>query len=246
MDLDRHLDELRREGERLRSCLRCLDLDMAVPSCPGWTVGQAIRHTTKVHHWVASILRDGDPSQFRFERPADEALDTVLASGLDELLDALRSAPTTLDVWTLVPAPSARVFWARRQAHETAIHRVDLELAADFGVQEFDPDFAADGLDEVLATLAPHRFSPEGVSGVRTIAVTPLDANDAWTLSLTPAGVHCRSGAVDDADLSVFGLSSDLYRWAWNRAGDDQVSLRGDLGLANLWQANFRIGAERG
>lgn len=245
MDFDRYLDELRREGGRFGSCLSHLEIDAPVPSCPGWTAGQAARHTTKVHQWAAFIVRGGDPAHFTFDKPADEALGTVLTAGVDELIGALRSAPASLQVWTFVPAPSARLFWARRQAHETAIHRVDLQLAAGFGVEEFDADFAADGLDEALATLAPHRFSCEGVSGVRTIAITPLDANASWTLSLTSAGVHCRPGAVDHADLSVFGLSSDLYRWAWNRIGDDEVSLRGDLGLADLWHTNFRVGAKQ-
>ena len=42
----------------------------------------------------------------------------------------LRSAPADLDCFTFLPAESARHFWARRQAHETAIHRVDAENAA--------------------------------------------------------------------------------------------------------------------
>lgn len=245
MDLDRYLDELRREGAKFRSCLSRLELDAPVPSCPGWTVGQAARHTTKVHHWSAFIVRGGDPATFSFDKPVDGDLDTSLAAGLDDLIAALRSAPASLQVWTFVPAPSARLFWARRQAHETAIHRVDLQLAAGFGVEDFEADFAADGLDEALTTLAPPRFSCDGFSGVRTVAITPLDANVSWTLSLTSAGVHCRPGAVDRADLSVFGLSSDLYRWAWNRVGDHEVSLRGNLELADLWHANFRVGASR-
>jgi hypothetical protein len=51
--------------------------------------------------------------------------------------------------------------------------------------------------------------------------------------------------AVDNADLAVFGLASDLYRWVWNRAGDDDVSLRGDLALADRWRQDFTVRARR-
>lgn len=42
-----------------------------------------------------------------------------------------------------VPATSPRAFWARRQAHETAIHRADAESAL-ATVPEWNAAFAAD------------------------------------------------------------------------------------------------------
>ncbi|MBV9823107.1 MAG: hypothetical protein JO144_12780, partial [Actinobacteria bacterium] len=87
------------------------------------------------------------------------------------------------------------------------------------------------------------RFDRSRLPGERSIALTPLDANSSWTLLVGPRSLGCRPVAADDADLSVFGLASDLYRWAWNRAGTEDISLRGDLALADLWRRDFRVGA---
>src|ERR1019366_10224384 len=65
------------------------------------------------------------------------------------LVEALVAAPPDLRCWTFLPAPSPLAFWARRQAHETTIHRVDAELASG-PVAPVTPEFAADGLDELL------------------------------------------------------------------------------------------------
>src|ERR1700734_3905792 len=46
--------------------------------------------------------------------------------------------------------------WAARHAHETAIHRADADSAS--GVQpDYEPDFAADGIDELITGFAPRR-----------------------------------------------------------------------------------------
>ncbi len=167
-----------------------------------------------------------------------------MTRGCERWLDRLRATSDRATVWTYLPAPSAKLFWARRMAHETAIHRVDAQLAAGFGVSDFDPEFAADGIDELLTGSAV-RFDRSRLPGDRTISLTPLDSNAAWTLTVGPGLISCRPLAVDDADLSVFGLASDLYRWVWNRAGSDDVSLRGDLSLADRWAEDFRITAVR-
>jgi uncharacterized protein (TIGR03083 family) len=196
-----------------------------------------------VHHRGLFVVQGGDRSDFDFPRPDDAELFEVFSAGLSSLVAALKSAPADLDVWTPLPGETAQLGWARREAHETAIHAVDAELAADTGVNEFDADFAADGIDELLVLMAPDRFSTEGITGPRTITLTPIDANQAWTVRLSPTGVETVLYAQDDSDLTVFAMASDLYRWAWNRAGDDQVSLSGDLTLADVWRRNCRISA---
>jgi hypothetical protein len=79
------------------------------------------------------------------------------------------------------------------------------------------------------------------VTSSRTVAVAPLDVNQAWTLIIGPQGVSAVPEALDGSDLTVLGQASDLYRWAWNRAGDDEVSLVGDVTLADLWRRNFTV-----
>jgi uncharacterized protein (TIGR03083 family) len=243
VDFGSYLDELQRQGQLLRSSARQSALSAAVPSCPGWTVARLLGHVTKVHRWAVAILRGGQPEGFQFSPPGDGELYEVYDAGLAQLLDQLRATPDRAAIWTIQPAASARLFWARRLAHETAVHRVDAQLAAGFGVQGFEPAFAVDGIEELLTGSPAARFDRSRLPGERSISLTPLDSNASWTLLVGPHLLSCRPLALDDADLSVFGLASDLYCWVWNRAGTEEISLRGDLALADLWRRDFRVGA---
>jgi uncharacterized protein (TIGR03083 family) len=155
MEIAEYVDELERAGTQLARAARLVALDAAVPPCPGWTVSDLVRHTTRVHQWATSIVQGGAREEFQFDRPDDDSVLAVYDRGLTGLLAALRSAPADLEVWTFLPAESALAFWARRQAHETAIHRVDADLASGMGGSEVDPDFAADGIAELLVGLIP-------------------------------------------------------------------------------------------
>ena len=62
--------------------------------------------------------------------PADAGLIAAYRDGHAALVAALRDADPDLECATFMPAPSPLAFWARRQAHETAIHRYDAQSAA--------------------------------------------------------------------------------------------------------------------
>jgi uncharacterized protein (TIGR03083 family) len=79
-------------------------------------------------------------------------------------------------------APSPLAFWARRQAHETAIHRADAESAG--GVRpEYPPDFAADGIDELLMGFGARRKYRPSSSPAGGLRVRTTDTGHAWHLS---------------------------------------------------------------
>ncbi|HEY2042929.1 MAG TPA: maleylpyruvate isomerase family mycothiol-dependent enzyme [Jatrophihabitans sp.] len=242
MEFAEHLDQLRFNAVQLARSARLAGLDAPVPSCPGWNVRRLVGHVTKVHHRATSILAGGDPQQFEFTVPDDDQLFAVFDAGVAGLIRRLAAPPGATKVWTFLPSDSPIHFWARRQAHETAIHRVDAELAADFGVAEFDPLFAADGLDELLLEFAPDRPATWDVlTEPRTVTVEPTDVNRGWTLTLGAGRALAVPETRDGSDLTVFGTASDLYRWAWNRASDAEVMLRGDLRLADLWRERFNV-----
>ena len=74
---------------------------------------------------------------------------------MQRLTEAIRAAGTD-QVWafgSLAPA----TFWARRQAHETMVHRADAELTAGLPVV-LDPELAADAVDEWLTLMAGPRY----------------------------------------------------------------------------------------
>lgn len=72
----------------------------------------------------------------------DEAGADPSHEGLAALVASLRAAADDLAVFTFLPSPTPRYFWARRQAHETAIDRADAQAAAGGDVTAFNPDFA--------------------------------------------------------------------------------------------------------
>ena len=128
--------------------------------------------------------------------------------------------------------------WARRQAHETAIHRYDAEKAAGIACT-FDPVFASDGIDELLAGFAP-RKREFPVDGDRTMVVHATDTNDRWRVTLAPNGI---TTVRDDgpADAVLAGSASDLYLNLWNRKDDSSIAITGDRGVLAKWHNNMRV-----
>ena len=154
------------------------------------------------------------------------------------LVHALESAPPDVDSFTFLPAPSPLAMWARRQAHETAIHRFDAEYAAG-EASSFDPVFASDGIDEMLAGFAP-RTDEFPVEVPQVVAVDTSDTADTWSVTLRPDGVTT-SREHSTSDLNITGAASDLYLMLWNRGRDDEIETTGDTGLLDLWHANVRV-----
>jgi len=126
-----------------------------VPTCPGWTFRQLAIHLGRGHRRVAQIVatRAVTPIPMRDvadgKLPQDPAQHTPwLNAGADRAIEAVTAAGSDL-VWTLAGIGPAS-FWARRQAHEAAVHLADAQLAAGRPV-DLDPEVAADGVDEWLA-----------------------------------------------------------------------------------------------
>jgi uncharacterized protein (TIGR03083 family) len=208
-----------------------------VPTCPDWVVRDLVRHIGGVHRWATGYVagartKAGDVS---FDEvvgpwPDDAELAPWLRRGCATLADALAAAPADLQCWTFLRAPSPLAMWARRQAHETAIHRVDAQLAAGSAVTPFDAPFAADGVDELLACFVPRRSTTLRTESPAAMSVHCTDDNAAWLLRIGPDGVTTESAPVPDsaADCSVRGAAADLYLALWNRAGPDALVVEGD------------------
>src|SRR5262249_6118199 len=126
-----------RQGELLAGAAERAGLIAAVPSCPGWAVRDLLKHTGYVHRWATGFVAEGltrpvDASEEEIlgEGPADAELPGWFREGHAALVRTLGAAARRLTCWAFLAAPSPLAFWARRQAHETAIHRVDAEQAA--------------------------------------------------------------------------------------------------------------------
>jgi uncharacterized protein (TIGR03083 family) len=246
MDASRHLELLRIEGDRL-AAMPPEHLDAPVPTLPDWTVERVVRHTGKVHRWVASALAAGPGADL------DGAIES-LPSGPDCLVayrDALDAVVAELarhdpdeDAVTFTGMGSA-AFWDRRQAHEVAVHRTDAADAVHARggpvPDPIEPDGAADAIDEwanlFLAVRWQQRFGdfPEDLVG-RTVHIhgtdEPAPADGAeWLLTFTTDGVDVQATHAK-GDVAVRGPAQDLLLALWRRRPIETVDVIGDVALA--------------
>ena len=142
VEISAHIDALDRDGALLADAAERAGLQAGVIGCPGWQVRDLVRHQAYVHDWAARHVRDRLPdliddeiteSDILARPPADADLLAAYREGHAALVAALRAADPDVQCATFMPAPSPLAFWARRQAHETAVHRYDAQGAAPGG-----------------------------------------------------------------------------------------------------------------
>lgn len=252
MDVAGHITAIGEEGQLMAEAAGQAGLDVDIDACPGWTVRDLVRHVSEIHLWAAAHvalratkmwvedvaeLTASWPELGVFWPADDELAEHYLRTNAN-LVDELEGAPVDLDAMTFLAAPSPLAMWARRQAHEVAIHRFDAQRAA--GVPTvFDAEFAADGIDELLCAFAPRkkRFP---VAETKTMLVHATDTDDRWRVTLSPDGI---ATARDDgpADVTVRGRASDIYLVMWNRSDDTVVDVEGARDLLQSWHDNHRV-----
>jgi len=230
VDYARFVDQITEQAAAMRSAVATAGPAVVVPTCPEWTVRDLVRHLARVHQWAGrSLLTDPEgQSPQRDEPPADwDGLLFWWDEQVGTLVDTLRKLGPDVPTWVFDPkSPHTAGFWARRQAHETAIHRLDAEHAvagsdAPDAVPTlmFDPSFAADGVEEGLVVPVSRRSLREGVTVTGTVLFHAADAGRAWLVRLVP-GAPLEIGAAEpgiDADASVVGTADAVYRAVWSR-----------------------------
>ncbi|MFI8257396.1 maleylpyruvate isomerase family mycothiol-dependent enzyme [Streptomyces filamentosus] len=259
-----HIDALEAAGRGLADAAEAAGPDAGVPTCPGWRVRDLLRHTTTVHRWATGFVTEGH-AEYRpegAEPPLDGApLLAHYREGHAALVAALRAAPGDLAAWTFFPAPSPLAFWARRQAHETAVHRADAEsaLAAGTGSGPVGAAFAADGVDELLAGFHGLDRSRVRTAVPRTLRIRATDTGDVWTVRLSAAPPVTERGTADGGtadggpaagdpaaggpvDAELAGTAARLYLTLWNRLPASAVTASGDPELLRLWRETSAIG----
>nr|WSW70772.1 maleylpyruvate isomerase N-terminal domain-containing protein [Streptomyces sp. NBC_00995] len=249
MKITEHIQSLAVEGRLLADAAQEAGTGAPVPTCPGWQVGDLLRHTAMVHTWAAAFVTEGHTSYVAEAGEPDldgpELLDRFRA-GHRLLVEALERAPQDLECWAFLPAPSPLAFWARRQAHETAIHRVDAESARGGPFSPVAADHAADGVDELLRGFHARPKSRVRTEAPRTLRVRATDTGSVWTVRLStepPATVREEHdpSALPPVDCELSGAAQDLYLTLWNRLPLDALTVTGDPGLARLWRDSSSV-----
>lgn len=235
MEVEEHVAQTEADGAELAVAAASAGFDAQVPGTD-WTVRDLVTHVGGVHRWAADIVASASPTgdtesarRVGAAQPDDSLLDWFL-EGHEQLIAVLRSAPAGLECFTFLPAPSPLAFWARRQAHETAIHRADAQLAA--GHEPiFGTAFAQDGIDELLNGFGRRKSNAIATPG--TLGLRASDKGDSWTVTLGGERLVAGRG-IESTDATVTGSSGDLYLWLWNRSA--AVTIDGDAALADLWR----------
>ncbi|MFE7762800.1 maleylpyruvate isomerase family mycothiol-dependent enzyme [Streptomyces sp. NPDC057438] len=250
MEIAEHIRALEQEGRLLASAARKAGTDAEVPTCPAWRVRDLVRHTGAVHRWATAFLVDRHPSFRPLVDGPDldgDPLLTWFEDGHHRLVETLRTAPTDLDCWSFLPAPTPPAFWARRQAHETAVHRADAEaaLGGEPGLHavEFTAAFAVDGIDELLLGFHARARSRVRTATPRVLRVRATDTDAVWTVRLSsepPAAERAEAAGAGDADGEIAGPAPVLYLALWNRLPLPPAT--GDPSLARLWRETSGIG----
>jgi uncharacterized protein (TIGR03083 family) len=250
MDVADHIDALRAEGEQMAAAVAASSPDAPVPSCPEWVVRDLVRHMGGVHRWATGYVAGGRTELWAVDLdevvgtwPDDPELAVWLRQGCEDLAAELAAAAPDLECWTFLPAPSPRAMWARRQAHESAIHRVDAELAAGAVPGPFAAPFAADGVGELLECFVPRRSTKLRAETPAVLAVGCSDDDAAWLLRIGADGVTTEPGrgTANDADCSVRGAAADLYLALWSRAGPEALTVEGDRDVLGLFLEHVHV-----
>jgi uncharacterized protein (TIGR03083 family) len=269
VEITEHIAALQRDGDLLAAAAEKAGLAAAIPSCPSWQMRDLLRHLSYVHRWATGYVveqraerlpsRASETEVLAGDPPDDELLGYFRA-GHGGLVEALSTADPGLQCWSFLPAPSPLAFWARRQAHETAIHRVDAELASG-EVSPFPADFAADGVDELIMGFLgrdSEEVSDEQRAGPQLrVLARATDTGGEWLLELTSDGERAtrvqRGGG--EAMCTLAGPAASLYLTLWNRAvpaggttprtprhpADAGIEVSGDLAVYAAWQRGMRI-----
>jgi len=221
-----YVQVLAAEGAALIAAVEQGPPDSPVAACPGWDLVALASHIGTTWRWATQILNERLSSPGQYDQPQALAPDQAvgwLQEGLVPLLDAVRSCPPDTPVWGFGPPPRVAAFWARRQAMETVIHRVDAELAIGRPAR-VEASLAADGVGEFVDVMLPRLYYKQPPPAGRFV-VTATDTGDSWSLG-DPAG--------EAGTLS--GPAEDLLLELWQRRHSDAVVGGGNPDVLAGWR----------
>jgi len=224
MDFDRYLHALQADAALLAKTARA-DPSLPVPSCPGWVVRDVVIHVATVYqHKIACMRLGRAPDPWPPQPPAGDPVDWLDASLTElvaELIDRGPDAPS----YTWFEEDQTVGFWYRRMAQETAVHRVDVQLA--FGAPTpIDADIAIDGIDEILEAFFAGDWSDQPQPGPRRVIALQAGDHPVRVVTLQAESVAIERSSTAAVDASVAGSASGLLLWLWRRLDPAEAGLR--------------------
>ena len=198
-------------------------LDRAVEHCPGWAVGDVLRHLIEVQWFWATIVEQRLTERAEDGRPVDVEKSELVerfSAGADHLVEVLRGANQSDHVWTWAPAQSDVAFVTRHQVQEIVVHHFDVAHAvgAPFSIAT---DVATDSIPEFLSFSVSSEVDPadpprDPLAGI--LGLWSTDANDGWTVrdGSTPGTVDFSTGVLSGVP-TLSARSDELLLWLYSR-----------------------------
>lgn len=236
-----YLDALVRDASAMGDAARGADASTPVPCCPEWTASDLMWHIGQVHDFWNHIVVERATSRAGYVvpvRPDDyDAVVEFASRSADTLHETLAGVEPTTPVfnWT---GRDQDVSWVlRRMAHETAVHRVDVERVAGRD-HRLDAELASDGLDEFLdyfVSADRRRRAAPPLAG--SVHLHCTDTDGEWTVTPGDGGEVVVTRDHTKADAALRGAANDLLLVLWHRLPLDDVSVFGDVALADAFVA---------
>ena len=214
---ERYRELLAEDFRRLRSLVGEAD-GRPVPDCPGWTVADVARHTAVVYlHKVASI-RDGEmpregwpPEHVQTAEPGP-LLDDAYAQ-LAGQLDAHALGDHAATWW---PPDQTVGFWLRRMAHETSVHRHDVERAVG-ATTPWPRTSRSTGSTRCSTRCSPATGPTRSCPQASGSTVVLESAGHTWAVTLEPSQVTLTRDAPGQPAARVAGEPGAVLLWLWGR-----------------------------
>lgn len=190
------------------------DLDLPVPSCPGWVLADLLFHAGNALVFWGVIAAGTPPREVeRPVRPDASELAAWLRTELDRHLTDLAARDPAAEAWSFTDDHT--VGWIqRRMTQELAVHAWDATNALG-SPQALDPEVAIDGVDEFFEVWLGS--NPEYLAGPRqSIHLHATDVAGEWLVSVGEGDlVVTREHA--KGDVALRGPASDLLLVLWGR-----------------------------
>jgi len=231
-----YLDVIGEEVSRLAEIVRSNPKGQ-VTACPGWSVDRLAWHLAGVFRSWATQVAVGDPESFVSTDELPDLGDSAAAMEVEatHLIRLLEDKGPDAASWNWSDEDYTTTWVARRTALESAVHRVDAELA-DGTQHDIDCELAVDGIDERLEVHLRLALvgDPEANLG-GSLCLVCSDNDAAWVVGVEHGRLRWRHGR-GPADTALVGRASDLFLYTWNRVQPAKLELTGSQVVADGWR----------
>jgi uncharacterized protein (TIGR03083 family) len=240
MEPAQYLESLARDSERLADAAEAAGLTADVPTCPGWTVEDLLRHCTSGDLWARTIVQTGERASHDLpdDAPAGAALVPYFRDGARSLVQTLTDTNPATSVWTFSPSDRTVRFWIRRRAQETSVHRFDAQTTAG-DAAPVDPELAVDGIDEFLTVFLP-RLAAGVATGGETLHFHCTDVEGEWLIARDGDDVRVTREHAK-GDVAARGTASDLMLFMWGRVPASRFEVFGDTDALERFRQAVKV-----